>query len=91
MYIWVYNVHAFEMELRHRKQTGANAYREAGGVMMDRTISRKVKEKVLDSSVVPSSRPTYSMETVTLPELQQYKLHVCENNWISRVAHVNRV
>ena len=51
-----------------------------GGVMMDREISRKLKEKVLDSCVVQASRPyTYGLETLALPGLQQHKLKLCEN------------
>ena len=41
--------------------------------------------------MVPASRPTYGLETLALSELHQYKLQVCENNWIRRIAGVNRV
>ena len=54
-----------------------------------RQISRKLKGKVLDSCVVPAS--TYGLETLTLSELQQHKLQVCENNWIRRIVGVRRV
>ena len=34
---------------------------------------------------------TYGLETLSLSELHQHKLHVCENNWIRRIAGVKRV
>ena len=61
------------------------------GVMVDRKISRKLKGKVLDSCVVPASRPTYGLETLALSELHQHKLQVCEKNWIRQIAGVRRV
>ena len=47
--------------------------KRSGGipVMMGRTISRQLNGKVLDSCVVPASRPTYGLETLALPELHQ--------------------
>ena len=74
------------VELRRRIQAGANAWRNVEGVMMDRNISRKLKGKVLDSCIVPASRPTYRLETLALFELQQHE--VCENNWIRRIAGI---
>ena len=44
-----------EVEVGRRIQAGANAWRCVEGVMMDGTISRKLKGKVLDSCVVPAS------------------------------------
>ena len=35
------------VEVRRRIQAGANAWRNVEGVMMDKTISRKLKGKVL--------------------------------------------
>ncbi len=46
-----------DVEVRRRIQAGANAWRSVEGVMVDRNISRKLKWKVLDSCVVPASRP----------------------------------
>ena len=34
---------------------------------------------------------TYGLETLTLSELHQHKLQVCENNWIRRIAGVKGV
>ena len=65
-----------DVEVRRRIQTGANAWRHVEGVMMDRKISSKLKEKALDSCVVPAS--TNGSETLVLYELQQHKLQVCE-------------
>ena len=57
--------------------------------MADRKISRKLKGKVLMSCVMPVC--LYSLEMVTLTERQQPRLHVCENNWVRRIAGVKRV
>ena len=78
-----------EVEVRCRIQAGSNAWRNVEWVNMDRKISRKLKGKVLDSCVVPAN--TYGLETLALSELHQYKLQVCENNWIRRIAGVRRV
>ena len=56
-----------------------------------RNIPRTLKGKFLNSCVVPASRPTYGLETLALSELQRHLLHVCENNWIRRIAGVKRV
>ena len=77
-----------DVEVRHRIQAGANAWRNVEGLMVDRKISRKLKVKVLDSRVVPAS--TYGLETLALSELHQHKLQVCEN-WIRKIAGVRRV
>ena len=69
------------------KQDRANAWRNVEGVMVDRNMSRKLKEKVLDSSVVPAS--TYDLETLALSELHQHKLQVCENIWIRNWTNIN--
>ena len=78
-----------DVEVRHRIQAGANAWRNVEGVMVDRKISRKLKGKVLDSCVVPAS--TYGLDTLALSELHQHKLQVCEINWIRKIAGVRRV
>ena len=38
-----------EAEVRRRTQAGANAWRKVEGVMLDRTISKKLKGKVLSN------------------------------------------
>ena len=78
-----------DVDVRHRIQAGANAWRNVEGVMVDRKISRKLKGKVLDPCVAPAS--TYGLETLSLSELHQHKLQVCENNWIRKIAAVRRV
>ena len=40
-----------DVEVRRRIQAGANAWINIEGVMVDRTISRKLKGKVLSSCV----------------------------------------
>ena len=72
--------------MRRRIQTEANALRNVEGVMMDRNVSRKLNGKVLDYCVVPASM--YGLETLALSELHPHELHVCENNWIRRIAGV---
>ena len=74
-----------------RIQAGANTWRNVEGVMVDRTISRKLKRKVLDSCVVSTS--TYGLDTLALSELHQHKLqvHERENNSIRRIAGVRSV
>ena len=78
-----------DVEVRRIIQAGASAWRNVEGVMVDRKTSRKLKGKVLDSYVVPAS--TYGLDTLALSELHQHKLQVCENNWIRRIAGVERV
>ena len=65
-----------DVEVRRRIQAGANAWRNVEGVIAESKISRKLKEKALDSCVVPAS--TNGLETLVLYELQQHKLQVCE-------------
>ena len=49
-----------DVEVRRRIQTGANAWRNLEGVMVDRKISRKLNGKVLDSFVVSAN--TYGLK-----------------------------
>ena len=57
--------------------------------MADRHISKKLKGKVLGTSVIPACM--YGLETVDLSKTQQQRLQVCENNWMRRIAGVKRV
>ena len=45
-----------EREVRRRTQAGANAWRAVEGVMADRRISKKIKDKVMSTCVTPVSR-----------------------------------
>ena len=47
-----------------------------------------IKKKISKTSEFDS---TYDLETLALSELHQHKLHVCEKNWIRRIARVGRV
>ena len=76
-------------EVRRRIQAGANAWRKVEGVMLDRTISKKLKGKVLRTCVTPAC--LYGLETAALTEQQQQKLQVCENNWVRRIIRTKRV
>ena len=57
--------------------------------MLDRNISKKLKGKVLRTCVTPAC--LYGLETEALTEQQQYKLQVCENNWVRRITRTKRV
>ena len=79
-----------ELEVRRRIQAGANAWRKVEGFMLDRTISKKLIEKVMRACVTPAC--LYGLETVALTEQQQQqKLQVCENNWVRRITRTKRV
>ena len=57
--------------------------------MLDRTISKKLKGKVLRKWVTPAR--LYGLETVALTEQQQHKLQGYENNWVRRMTRTKRV
>ena len=52
--------------------------------MVDKHISRKLKGKVVSSYV--TSAYTYGIKTMAMTEMQQEKLHVCENNSVRRAG-----
>ena len=54
--------------------------------MADRRISNRLKGKVMSTCVTPA----YGTETLTLTDLQQQRLQVCENNWVRQIARVRR-
>ena len=57
-----------EREVLRRVQAGANAWRAIEGVMADRRISKRLKGKVMSTSVTPAW--LYGTETLVLIELQ---------------------
>ena len=71
-----------EREVRRRAQVGANAWRAVEGVMADRRISKRLKGKVVGTCVTPAC--LYGTETLAMPELQQQRLQVFENNWVRK-------
>ena len=75
------------MVMEDRHSEGANAWRKVEGVMLNRTISKKLKGKVLRTCVTPACH--YGLETVALREQQQQKLQVCD--WVRRVRRTKRV
>ena len=77
-----------EREVRRIVQAGANAWRAVEGVMADRRISNRLKGKVMSTCVTPAC--LYGTETLALTELQQQRLQVCENNWVRKLAGVQR-
>ena len=77
-----------ERGVRRRVQAGANAWRTFDGVMADWRISKKLNGKVMSTCVTPAC--LYETETLTLTELQQQRLQVCENNWVRKIARLTR-
>ena len=77
-----------EREVRRRVQAGANAWRAVEGVMADRRISKRLKGKVMSTCATPAC--LYGTDTLSLTELQQHRLQVCENNWVRKIARVTR-
>ena len=77
-----------EREMRRRAQGGANAWRAVEEVVADRRISKRLKGKVVSTCMTPACM--YGTETLTMTELQQQRLHVCENNWVRKIARVTR-
>ena len=69
-----------EREVRRREQAGANAWRAVEGVMAVRRISKRLKCNIMSTCITPAC--LYGTETLTLTELQQQRLQVCENNWV---------
>ena len=65
------------------KSTGRSE-RVESSVMADRRISKRQKGKVMKTCVTPAC--LYGTETLALTELQQQRLHVCENNWVRKIA-----
>ena len=71
-----------EIGVRQRVKAGANAWRAVEGVMADRRFSNRLKGKVMSTCVTPAC--LYGTETLAMTELQQQRLHVCENNWFEK-------
>ena len=70
-------------------QAKASVWRKVEGAMGDRHISRKQKGKVLNSCITSSC--IYGLETMAMTDKQQNKLQVFENNWVRRIAGVDRI
>ena len=77
-----------EREVRRRAQAGTNARRVVEGVTAYRRVSKSLKGKVMSTCVTPAC--LYGTETLSMTELQQQKLQVCENNWVRKIARVTR-
>ena len=76
-----------DVEVRHRIQAGANAWRHIEGAMVDRIISRKRRGRSgLDSSVVPAS--TYGLEMLALSKRHQHKLQVLAGGYVEDKSSV---
>ena len=56
-----------ERGVRRRVQAGANAWRTVEGVMADRRISKRLKDKVISTCVTPAS--LYRTETLALTDI----------------------
>ncbi|KAK3508735.1 hypothetical protein QTP70_004280 [Hemibagrus guttatus] len=93
-------------EVKKRVQAGWNGWRKVSGVLCDRKISAKIKEKVYRTVVRPAM--LYGLETVSLRKRQESELEVAElkmlrfslgvtrldgirNEYIRGTAHVGRL
>ena len=76
-----------DTEIRRWITARANAWRKVEGVMGDRWISHKLKEKELNSCVTPAYM--YGLEMTALTEKEQ-KVHICIINWIRRIVGESR-
>ena len=77
-----------ERDIRRRVQAAANAWRVVDGVMADRRFSKTLKGKFMSTCVTLAR--LYGTETLAVTELQQHRLHVCENNWVRKIARLTR-
>ncbi|KAK3553533.1 hypothetical protein QTP70_004166 [Hemibagrus guttatus] len=93
-------------EVKKRVQAGWNGWRKVSGVLCDRKISARIKEKVYRTVVRPAM--LYGLETVSLRKRQESELEVAElkmmrfslgvtrldrirNEYIRGTAHVGRL
>ena len=53
-----------EVEVRHRIQAGANAWKKVEGVMLERNVLKMLRGKILSERVAPAC--LYGLETVAL-------------------------
>ena len=61
-----------EVQVTSKMQAGANAWRPVEGVMANRRISKRLKNKVMSTCVTLAC--LYGTETMALTELQQQRL-----------------
>ncbi|KAK3572560.1 hypothetical protein QTP86_000430 [Hemibagrus guttatus] len=93
-------------EVKKRVQAGWNGWRKVSGVLCDRKISARIKEKVYRTVVRPAM--LYGLETMSLKKRQESELEVAElkmlrfslgvtrldkirNKYIRGTAHVGRL
>ena len=74
-----------EVEVRCQIHQGANAWGKVEGVILDRTILKKLKRKVLRACVTPAC--LYGLETL----MEQQQLQICENNWVRRITRTKTI
>ena len=77
-----------ERGVRRKVHAEANARRAVEGVVADRRISKRLKDKVMNTFVTPAC--LHGTETLALTEIQQQRRQVCENNWVRKLARVKR-
>ena len=63
-------------EAKKRIQAGWSRWRKVSGIICDRKLSTRVKEKVYNTTVRPAM--LYGMETVALTRRQEAELEVAE-------------
>ncbi|KAK3535564.1 hypothetical protein QTP70_016834 [Hemibagrus guttatus] len=71
-------------EVKKRVQAGWNGWRKVSGVLCDRKISARIKEKVYRTVVRPAM--LYGLETVSLRKRQESELEVAELKMLRRTT-----
>ena len=64
-----------EREVKKRVQAGSNGWRKVSGIICDRRLPARVKEKVVDSVVRPAM--VYGLETVAVTKKQVEEMEAC--------------
>ena len=77
-----------EMEVKKRVQAGWNGWRKVSGVICDRRLLAKVKEKVYSSVVRPAM--VYGVETVAVTKKQMEEMEVAEIKMLRFAMGVTR-
>ena len=77
-----------EREIKKRVQAGWNGWRRVSGVICDRRLPARVKEKVYNSMVRPSM--VYGLETVAVTKKQVEEVEVAEMKMLRFAKGVTR-
>ena len=77
-----------EREVKKRVQAGWNGWRKVSGVICDKRLPARVKEKVCSSVVRPAM--VYGLETVTVTKKQVKEMEVAEMKMLRFAMGVTR-